>query len=94
MEHVETPRHVKKPGEWLRVENQAELEAALKDGWVLRLPPAKGVKGVKAQEPMVEAPERPEPEDSRDEEGTASEPDAQKGAEPVKKKRGRPKKGG
>jgi hypothetical protein len=35
---VEVPRLVKKPGEHKRVNTMAELEAALSDGWVLRLP--------------------------------------------------------
>ncbi len=34
---VEVPRLVKKPGETKRVNTRAELDAALKDGWVLRL---------------------------------------------------------
>lgn len=36
--HVEVPRHVKKPGAWLRVNTLQELQEALVDGWVLRLP--------------------------------------------------------
>lgn len=39
---IEVPRLVKKPGppvEYKRVENHAELDAALADGWLLRLPP-------------------------------------------------------
>ncbi len=35
----EVPRLVKKPGEYKRVENLQELDAALADGWVLRLEP-------------------------------------------------------
>lgn len=35
---IELPRHVKKPGGlWKRVETQADLDAALAEGWVLRL---------------------------------------------------------
>lgn len=40
---IETPRLVKKPGppvEYKRVENQRELDAALAEGWLLRLTPA------------------------------------------------------
>lgn len=35
---IELPRHVKKPGGlWKRVETQVDLDAALAEGWVLRL---------------------------------------------------------
>jgi hypothetical protein len=84
---VEIPRLVKKPGEWLRVDTEKDLTDALADGWVLRLKP---VAAVKAQEPLTEAPDAPEPSTSRNDEGTASEPDAER-TEPVKvrKKPGR-----
>jgi hypothetical protein len=105
VEHgIETPRLVKKPGppvEYKRVETAGELAAALEDGWYLRLPVASDVpipapvvvaaKPVKAQEPLVEAPETPEPDVVPNEEGTASEPDAEH-TEPAKKKPGRPRK--
>jgi hypothetical protein len=53
--HIETPRLVKKPGGLTkRVENQQELEAAQADGWLVSLQ-------VAAAEPLVEAPETPEP---------------------------------
>lgn len=40
MTTVSLPRHVKKPGgQWLLVSTPVELEAALADGWVIRLPP-------------------------------------------------------
>lgn len=35
---IELPRLVKKPGAYKRVDTVEELNAALKDGWVLRLP--------------------------------------------------------
>jgi hypothetical protein len=37
---VEVPRLVKKPGETKRVNTREELDAALADGWALRLPDA------------------------------------------------------
>jgi hypothetical protein len=38
LELPELPRHVKKPGGlWKRVENEAELAAALAEGWVVKL---------------------------------------------------------
>jgi len=59
---IELPRHVKKPGGlWKRVENQAELDAALADGWLLRLPVAAPAEQSPA-EPHAEMPESPEPE--------------------------------
>jgi hypothetical protein len=103
---VEIPRLVKKPGEYLRVDTEQALRDALKDGWVLRLPtagakphapetPGKTAKTgragrLKAGEPLVEAPETPEQTTTGGEEGTASEPDAERAAQPkVKKKPGR-----
>lgn len=44
MANIETPRLVKKPGGvYMRVENQVELDAALADGWMLRLPAPTGI---------------------------------------------------
>lgn len=94
---IETPRLLKKPGgEYKRVENQVELDAALAEGWFVRLPVAPLVVltdapldlPVEAQEPLVESPEDvPEPPEEGDE-MPASEPE---GVEPPKK-RGRPRK--
>lgn len=54
---IETPRLLKKPGGlYKRVENQSELDAALADGWFVRLPVV-DIAPVTAREPLVKSPE-------------------------------------
>lgn len=79
---IEVPRWVKKPGEAKRVETHAELETALADGWVLRLPPVADVIGasvVDGERPAELPDPEPEPEDE------------DPSIEPAKRKPGRPK---
>ena len=60
---IETPRLVKKPGGlYKRVENQDELDAALAEGWFVRLPAPTGIMLTDAPEPRVVDHDDPGPE--------------------------------
>lgn len=86
---VELPRLVKKPGHYLRVNTLEELDAALADGWVLRLDAASVSEPVApesvAGELPAELPE-PEPEPEPELEESADVIDAGDPAEPAVRK--------
>ena len=97
---IDLPRHVKKPGgAWLLVETPAELEAALADGWVLRVPVPSGIVLTDAPEvpsapfpSVLDDPDGVPAEAPEDEDDPAEDEDAPTADTPPKRGRGRPRK--
>lgn len=85
---IETPRHVHQAnGVWKRVENQAELESALAEGWVI------DPNTLTKQVILTDAPDPepdPEPEQEPDSEPASELDESDSAQAEAPKKRGRP----